>query len=102
MVAGYPPTMPSYRGTFSDAEVTALILYLETWKADPRTDAPTMASTAAVAVDPACGMQVHAGSDTPHVNHQGRTIRLPLRTLPRPLCRQPRRIRSLTPCSFIP
>ena len=73
IVATYPPTMPSYRGALSDAQVTELVRHLETWAADRRADAPTPASTAGVAVDPVCGMRVHAGPDTPHVTHLGRT-----------------------------
>ncbi len=73
IVATYPPSMPSYRGTLSDAQVTALVRYLETWKAGHRL-APAMASAEGPAVDPVCGMQVHAGSDTQHVTHAGRTV----------------------------
>jgi protein SCO1/2 len=71
IVATYPSTMPSYRGTLSDAQVTELVRHLQRWRADPRTDAPTTASAASVAVDPVCGMQVHVGPDTPHATHMG-------------------------------
>jgi protein SCO1 len=74
VVATYPPSMPGYRGRVSDAELGALVQYIESLKGtDPPSGATTMASGGA-AVDPVCGMSIHAGSDTPHVTHDGHTV----------------------------
>jgi protein SCO1/2 len=74
IVATYPPSMPGYRGRVSDAELGALVQYIESLKATgPASGATTMASGRA-AVDPVCGMSIHAGSDTPHVTHDGHTV----------------------------
>jgi protein SCO1/2 len=74
VVATYPPSMPSYRGHLSDGQVSALVQYLQTLKAPEGASAPATASAAGAAVDPVCGMSIHAGADTPHVVHQGHTV----------------------------
>ena len=74
VVATYPPSMPSYRGHLSDAQATALVQYLQGWKAPEGTSAPAAVASEGAAVDPVCGMQVHAGPDTPHVTHDGHTV----------------------------
>jgi len=74
VVATYPPSMPGYRGTLSDAQLTSLIRYLESWKAPGGTGGSTAIASQGAAVDPVCGMQIHAGPDTPHVTHDGRTV----------------------------
>ncbi len=74
VVATYPPSMPSYRGHLSEAQVTALVQHLQGWKAPPESGAPATVASEGAAVDPVCGMQVHAGPDTPHVTHDGHTV----------------------------
>ncbi len=76
VVATYPPSMPSYRGHLSGGQVSALVQYLQTLKAPEGASAPATATAAATgaAVDPVCGMSIHAGSDTPQVTHEGRTV----------------------------
>jgi len=74
VVATYPPSMPGYRGMLSEAQVTSLVHYLQAWKAPEGTGGSTATASQRAAVDPVCGMQVHAGPDTPHVDHDGHTI----------------------------
>ena len=74
VVATYPPSMPSYRGHLSDAQVSTLVQYLEGWKAPAGAPAAATASSPGAAVDPVCGMSIHAGPDTPHVTHDGHTV----------------------------
>jgi protein SCO1/2 len=74
VVATYPPSMPGYRGQLTDAQLTALLQYLQGWKApEGATTALTSAGEGA-AIDPVCGMSIHAGPDTPHVTHEGHTV----------------------------
>jgi len=73
VVATYPPSMPSYRGQLSEAQLESLLQLLGAWKASPGAPGPSLAAQGA-AVDPVCGMQVHAGPDTPHVSHDGHTV----------------------------
>jgi YHS domain-containing protein len=65
--------MPGYRGQLSDAEVGALVQYIQGLKAPEGATATPVASQGA-AVDPVCGMSIHAGPDTPHVTHDGQTV----------------------------
>jgi protein SCO1/2 len=73
VVATYPPSMPSYRGYLSDAQISTLVQYLEGWKA-PGGAATARGTSLGAAVDPVCGMSIHAGPDTPHVTHDGQTV----------------------------
>jgi protein SCO1/2 len=73
IVATYPPSMPGYRGQLTDAQVGALVQYIQGLKA-PEGAAPTPVASQGAAVDPVCGMSVHAGPDTLHVTHDGRTV----------------------------
>jgi protein SCO1/2 len=73
VVATYPPSMPGYRGRLTEAELGALVQYIETLKGAAGQSPAAMASGGA-AVDPVCGMSIHAGSDTPHVTHDGHTV----------------------------
>ncbi len=73
VVATYPPSMPSYRGHLSDAQISTLVQYLEGWKASGGA-ATAMGTSPGAAVDPVCGMSIHAGPDTPHVTHDGQTV----------------------------
>jgi protein SCO1 len=73
IVATYPPSMPGYRGQLGDAQVDALVKYIQGLKA-PEGAAATSVASQGAAVDPVCGMSIHAGSDTPHVTHDGRTV----------------------------
>jgi YHS domain-containing protein len=68
-VAGYVPTMPSYRNYLTEAQVDALIGYLHSIGAEkaPR-QAPRVKS-----VDPVCHMAVSGGEDGPHAAFQGKT-----------------------------
>ena len=74
VVATYPPSMPSYRGQLTDAQLTSLVQYLEGWKAPGGASAPAPVSSGGAAVDPVCGMTIHAGPETPHVTHDGHTV----------------------------
>jgi len=73
VVATYPPSMPGYRGQLTDAQLGALVQYIESLKgaAGP---APSAMASGGAAVDPVCGMSIHAGPDTPHVTHDGHTV----------------------------
>jgi protein SCO1 len=73
IVATYPPSMPGYRGRVTDAELGALVQYIEGLKGAGGPSPAAMASGGA-AVDPVCGMSIHAGPDTPHVTHDGHTV----------------------------
>lgn len=74
VVATYPPSMPSYRGQLSDTQLASLVQYLEAWTAPAGTDPPAAVASTGPAVDPVCGMQVHAGPDTPQATHAGDTV----------------------------
>ena len=73
VVATYPPSMPGYRGQLTDAQLGALVQYIESLKgaAGP---APSAMASGGAAVDPVCGMSIHAGPDTPRVTHDGHTV----------------------------
>lgn len=73
VVATYPPSMPGYRGQLTDAQLGALVQYIESLKgaAGP---APSAMASGGAAVDPVCGMSIHAGPDTPHVTHDGHPV----------------------------
>ena len=73
VVATYPPSMPGYRGQLTDAQLGALVQYIESLKgaAGP---APSAMASGGAAVDPVCGMAIHASPDTPHVTHDGHTV----------------------------
>jgi protein SCO1/2 len=73
VVATYPPSMPGYRGQLTDGQLGALVRYIESLKGAGGPSAAAMASGGA-AVDPVCGMSIHAGSDTPHATHDGHTV----------------------------
>jgi protein SCO1/2 len=73
VVATYPPSMPSYRGHLTDAQLTALVQYVQGLKAGAGA-APAALASGEAAVDPVCGMSIHAGPDTLHVTHDGRTV----------------------------
>src|SRR5262249_30642985 len=73
VVATYPPSMPGYRGQLDDAHLGALVTYIEGLKGAAGPSQAAMASGGA-AVDPVCGMSIHAGADTPHVTHDGHTV----------------------------
>jgi protein SCO1 len=73
IVATYPPSMPGYRGQLTDAQVGALVQYIQGLKA-PRGAPPTPVASQGAAVDPVCGMSIHAGPETLHVTHDGRTV----------------------------
>jgi protein SCO1/2 len=74
IVATYPPSMPGYREALSEGQLTSLVQYLEGWKAPQGAAVSTALASQGAAVDPVCGMQIHAGADTPHVAHDGRTV----------------------------
>jgi protein SCO1/2 len=65
LVAGYPPTMPSYRGVLDDAQLTALVKYLQ------ELPAPAATPAATTAVDPMCGMRVVVRAETPRLERDG-------------------------------
>jgi protein SCO1/2 len=67
LAAGYPPSMPSFAGVVDAAQLDALVAYLKTLPAA----APVAARQRAV--DPVCKMELSAGTDTPRVEHGGRT-----------------------------
>jgi len=73
VVATYPPSMPGYRGQLTDVQLGALVQYIESLKgaAGP---APSAMASGGAAVDPVCGMAIHASPDTPHVTHDGHTV----------------------------
>lgn len=73
VVATYPPSMPGYRGQLTDGQLDALVRYIESLQGAGGPSAAAMASGGA-AVDPVCGMSIHAGPDTPHVTHDGHTV----------------------------
>jgi len=73
VVATYPPSMPGYRGHLTDAQVDDLVQYIQGLK-PPEGAAPTPVASQGAAVDPVCGMSIHAGPDTLHVTHDGRTV----------------------------
>ena len=74
VVATYPPSMPGYRGRVSDAELGALVQYIEGLKGTGAASSRTPMASGGAAVDPVCGISIHAGSDTPHVTHDGHTV----------------------------
>ncbi|HVP63005.1 MAG TPA: SCO family protein [Myxococcaceae bacterium] len=74
VVATYPPSMPSYRGHLTDAQLTALVQYLQELKGPAGTGTPATVASEGAAVDPVCGMSIHAGPDTPHLTHDGHTV----------------------------
>jgi len=74
VVATYPPSMPGYRGQLSDSQLTALVQYLQGWKALQGANPAVTAAGEGAAVDPVCGMSIHTGPDTPHVTHDGQTV----------------------------
>ena len=73
VVATYPPSMPTYRGLLTDAQLGALVQFVQSLKPGEGPPPPAMASGGA-AVDPVCGMSIHAGPDTLHVTHAGNTV----------------------------
>ena len=73
VVATYPPSMPGYRGQLTDGQLGALVRYIESLKGIGGPSAAAMASGGA-AVDPVCGMSIHAGPGTPHASHDGHTV----------------------------
>jgi YHS domain-containing protein len=74
IVATYPPSMPGYRGQLSDAQVDALVRYIQRLQAPEGAMASTAMAGQGAAVDPVCGMSIHAGPETVHVTHDGRTV----------------------------
>ena len=74
VVATYPPSMPGYRGHVTDAQLAALLEHLQGLKAPAGTATATAVVGEGAAVDPVCGMSIHAGPDTLHVTHDGRTV----------------------------
>jgi protein SCO1/2 len=74
IVATYPPSMPGYRGQLSDAQVDALVRYIQGLKAPEGAVASTAMAGQGAAVDPVCGMSIHAGPETLHVTHEGQTV----------------------------
>src|SRR5262249_41212977 len=73
VVATYPPSMPGYRGQLTEAQLGTLVQYIESLKGAAGPSHTTMASGGA-AVDPVCGMSIHAGPETLHVTHDGHTV----------------------------
>ncbi len=73
VVATYPPSMPGYRGQLGEAQLAALVQYIQTLKGAGGPSPAALASGGA-AVDPVCGMSIHAGPDTPHATHDGHTV----------------------------
>jgi protein SCO1/2 len=73
VVATYPAIMPSYRTQLSETELASLVQYLQSWSG-LRGAASSASAGRGAAIDPVCGMQVHAGPGTPHLAHQGRTV----------------------------
>jgi protein SCO1/2 len=74
VVATYPPSMPGYRGQLTEAQLGALVRYIESMKGAAGGPSPAAMASGGAAVDPVCGMSIHAGADTPHVTHDGRTV----------------------------
>ena len=72
VVATYPPSMPGYRGQLDDAQLGALVQYIESLKGTG--PSPEAMASGGAAVDPVCGMSIHAGPETLHVTHDGKTI----------------------------
>ena len=52
----------------------ALLLNIEGLKGTAAPAGATAMASGGAAVDPVCGMSIHAGSDTPHVTHDGHTV----------------------------
>jgi protein SCO1/2 len=73
VVATYPPSMPGYRGQLTEAQLGALVQYIESLKGAAGT-APSAMASGGAAVDPVCGMSIHAGPDTLHVTHDGHSV----------------------------
>ncbi len=73
VVATYPPSMPGYRGQLTEAQLGTLVQYIESLKGAAGPSPTTMASGGA-AVDPVCGMSIHAGPETLHVTYDGHTV----------------------------
>jgi YHS domain-containing protein len=68
IVAGYGPTMPNYRAYLDDAQVDAILAYIKSTRAAA---GATASETRILVIDPVCGMQVSAGSDTPDFVYGG-------------------------------
>lgn len=69
-VAGYTLKMPSYAGLMSSQELDGLVKYVEALPELPS----AAAQTAAIAVDPTCGMKVRAGPGTLSASADGGTV----------------------------
>ncbi len=67
VVDGYPASMPSYAGLLTDGQLAVLVEYLA--ELGRTTPAPTAARHRVI--DPVCGMEISAGTETPRANHQG-------------------------------
>jgi YHS domain-containing protein/cytochrome c551/c552 len=74
VVATYPPSMPSYRTQLSEDELASLVHYLESQPSLTGATATRATGGQRATIDPVCGMQVHPGPETPHVDHEGRTV----------------------------
>src|SRR5262249_56407166 len=73
-VGTYPPSTAGYGGQVSDAQVDALVHYIQGLRAPEGSVASTAMAGQGAAVDPVCGMSIHAGPETLHVTHDGRTV----------------------------
>jgi protein SCO1 len=73
VVATYPPSMPGYRGQLTEGQLTELVQYIEGLK-PAAGQAPAAMASGGAAVDPVCGMSIHAGPETLHVTHDGHTV----------------------------
>jgi protein SCO1/2 len=74
VVATYPPSMPSYRGQLSEAQLASLVRYLETRPTLPEAIVSRATGGEGPTIDPVCGMQVHPGPDTPHLTRENQTV----------------------------
>ncbi len=70
VLMGYSPVMPNYRPYLSDAQIDGIVAYIKSL-ASMRPAVNT--GPRVLVIDPVCGMQVSAGSDTPNVTYAGKT-----------------------------
>jgi protein SCO1/2 len=68
LVAGYPPSMPSYRATLDPPRLGALVRYLESLPGDGAAPAARRR-----AVDPVCKMAISVDAHAPHLERGGTT-----------------------------
>jgi protein SCO1/2 len=80
VVAGYLPTMPSYRGLLTDDQVADLVAYIKSLSTNPAGGHGVVSDVAAtqpeqelLVTDPVCKMDVHIDPTAPHAVFNGKT-----------------------------